>query len=189
MNDKIVMPGEQLSTSEELLPGEGTFEEDGIIRAARVGKYVVNEKYRRAEVKPVTSTPVILKRGDIVIARVESVRSSMIIATVIHVAGKNRSISGDTNATLRVSEIARGYVKDPSTEFGVGDFIRAKVTQVKPSLQLTTKDSEFGAIKSLCSKCRNPLVKKGDMLECENCGNKQKRRITMDYGKLDLNRL
>ncbi|MCK4333104.1 MAG: hypothetical protein KAV40_05940, partial [Thermoplasmatales archaeon] len=54
MNDKIVMPGEQLSTSEELLPGEGTFEEDGIIRAARVGKYVVNEKYRRAEVKPVT---------------------------------------------------------------------------------------------------------------------------------------
>ncbi len=189
MNDKIVMPGEQLSTSEELLPGEGTFEEDGIIRAARVGKYVVNEKYRRAEVKPVTSTPVIIKIGDIVIARVESVRSSMIIANVIHVAGKNRSISGDTNATLRVSEIARGYVKDPSTEFGVGDFIRAKVTQVKPSLQLTTKDSEFGAIKSLCSKCRNPLVKKGDILECENCGNKQKRRITMDYGKLDLNRL
>lgn len=189
MNDKIVMPGEQLSTSEELLPGEGTFEEDGIIRAARVGKYVVNEKYRRAEVKPVTSTPVIIKRGDIVIARVESVRSSMIIADVIHVAGKNRSISGDTNATLRVSEIARGYVKDPSTEFGVGDFIRAKVTQVKPSLQLTTKDSEFGAIKSLCSKCRNALVKKGDILECENCGNKQKRRITMDYGKLDLNRL
>jgi len=174
------MPGEQLSTSEELLPGEGTFEEDGIIRAARVGKYVVNEKYRRAEVKPVTSTPVILKRGDIVIAGVESVRSSMIITTVIHVAGKNRSISGDTNATLRVSEIARGYVKDPSTEFGV---------QVKPSLQLTTKDSEFGAIKSLCSKCRNPLVKKGDILECENCGNKQKRRIAMDYGKLDLNRL
>ena len=119
-----------MSTSEELLPGEGTFEEDGIIRAARVGKYVVNEKYRRAEVKPVTSTPVIIKRGDIVIARVESVRSSMIIADVIHVAGKNRSISGDTNATLRVSEIARGYVKDPSTEFGVGDFIRAKVTQV-----------------------------------------------------------
>lgn len=189
MNDKIVMPGEKLSTSEELLPGEGTFEEDGIIRAARVGKYVVNEKYRRAEVKPVTSTPVIIKKGDIVIAGVESVRSSMIIANVIHVVGKNRNISGDTNATLRVSEIARGYVKDPSTEFGVGDLIRAKVTQVKPSLQLTTKDNEFGAIKSLCSKCRNLLVKKGGILECENCGNKQKRRITTDYGKLDFNRL
>ncbi len=189
MNDKIVMPGEQLSTSEELLPGEGTFEEDGIIRAARVGKYVVNEKYRRAEVKAVTSTPVLLKRGDIVIAKVESVRSTMVIADVIHVMGKNRSISGDTNATLRVSEIAQGYVKDPSTEFGIGDFIRAKVTQVKPSIQLETKDRDFGAIKSLCTKCRHPLVKKGDILECENCGNKQKRRITMDYGNLDLNKL
>lgn len=189
MNDKIVMPGEQLSTSEELLPGEGTFEEDGIIRAARVGKYVVNEKYRRAEVKAVTSTPVLLKRGDIVIAKVESVRSTMVIAEVIHVMGKNRSISGDTNATLRVSEIAQGYVKDPSTEFGIGDFIRAKVTQVKPSIQLETKDRDLGAIKSLCTKCRHPLVKKGDILECENCGNKQKRRITMDYGNLDLNKL
>ena len=189
MNDKIVMPGEQLSTSEELLPGEGTFEEDGIIRAARVGKYVVNEKYKRAEVKAVTSTPVLLKRGDIVIAKVGSVRSTMVIAEVIHVMGKNRSISGDTNATLRVSEIAQGYVKDPSTEFGIGDFIRAKVTQVKPSIQLETKDRDLGAIKSLCTKCRHSLVKKGDILECENCGNKQKRRITMDYGNLDLNKL
>jgi len=55
MKDKIVMPGDQLSTSEELLPGEGTFEEDGIIRAARAGKYVVDEKHRKAKVKSKTS--------------------------------------------------------------------------------------------------------------------------------------
>lgn len=189
MTDKIVMPGDQLSTSEELLPGEGTFEDDGIVRAAIVGKYIVNEKYRRAEVKPLTSIPVIIKKGDIVIAKVESIRSSMVIADVVHVIGKNRAISGDTNATLRVSEISRGYVKDPSTEFGVGDFIRAKVTQVKPSLQLETKDRDLGAIKSLCTKCRHPLVKKGDMLECKNCSNKQKRRITDDYGNMDINKL
>ena len=53
--NNIVLPGEKLSTSEELLSGEGTFEEDGIIRAARVGKYIVDEKYRRALVKPVTT--------------------------------------------------------------------------------------------------------------------------------------
>ncbi|MFW6121079.1 MAG: exosome complex RNA-binding protein Csl4 [Petrotogales bacterium] len=189
MNNKIVMPGEQLSTSEELLPGEGTFEENGIIRAARVGKYVVNKKFKRAEVKPVTNIPVILKKGDIVIAKVDSVRSSMVIADVIHVIGKNRTISGDTNATLHVSEISKGYVKEPSTEFGVGDFIRAKVIQVKPSIQLATKDKNLGAIKSLCGKCRHSLVKKGNMLECENCGNKQKRKIVFDYGEIDLKRL
>ncbi|UCD13936.1 MAG: exosome complex RNA-binding protein Csl4 [Thermoplasmatales archaeon] len=189
MNDKIVMPGDRLSTSEELLPGEGTFEEDGVIRAARVGKFLVNKKYMSAEVKPVTSIPVLIKKGDIVIAKVDSVKSSMLIAEVLHVVGKNRGISGDTSATLHVSEIARGYVKEPATEFGVGDYFRAKVFQVKPSIQITTKDGDLGAIKSLCTKCRNPLVKKGNILECENCGNKQKRRIATDYGEIDLNKL
>ncbi len=189
MTDKIVMPGDQLSTSEELLPGDGTFDDNGIIRAARVGKYVVNDKFKRAEVKPLTSIPVLIRKGDIVIAKVESVRSSMVIAEVMHVVGKKRAVSGDTNATLRVSEISRGYVKDPSTEFGIGDLIKAKVTQVKPSLQLETKDRDLGSIKSLCIKCRHPLVKKDHTLECQNCGNKQKRRITIDYGNIDLTKL
>ena len=87
-----------------------TFEEDGIIRAARVGMYIIDEKHRMAMVKPVTSIPVLLKKGDIVLAEVRSIRSSMVIAEVIHVKGKNRQISGDTNGTLRVSEISQSYV-------------------------------------------------------------------------------
>jgi len=105
MKEKIVMPGDQLSTSEELLPGEGTFEEDGIIRAAIAGEYIVDEKYRKAKVKPATSVPVLLKKGDIVIAQVAMVKTSMVIANVIHVTGKNRSVSGDTNGTIHVKEI------------------------------------------------------------------------------------
>jgi len=188
-NDKIVLPGEQVSTSEELGAGEGTFEEDGIIKASRFGKYQVDQKNRMATVKPLTSVPVELKKGDIVLAHVGMVRSNMIIADVIHVIGQKREISGDTNGTLRVSEISQGYVKDPATEFAPGDIIRAKVTQVKPSIQLHTKDSNLGAIKSLCSKCRHTLQKKGNILECENCNNKEKRLTAHDYGTFDPNKL
>ena len=187
--NKIVIPGEQLSTSEELSPGDGTFEEDGIIRASRVGTYVVDEKYRRAIVKPLTSIPVELKKGDIVLANVISVRSNMVIADVIHVIGKNRSISGDTNGTLRVSEISNSYVKDPSTEYAPGDIIRAKVTQVKPSVQLATKDRDLGVIKAMCTKCRHSLVRKDNLLICENCKNKEKRKTADDYGIYDLDKL
>ena len=187
--DKLVLPGDQVSTSEELLPGNGTFEEDGIIRANRVGIYTVDEKHRRAVIKPVTSVPIKLRRGDIVLAEVGSVRSSMIIANVFHVIGKKRSISGDTNGTLRVSEISRSYVKDPATEFSPGDIMRAKVTQVKPSVQLETKDNDFGVIRGLCSKCRHLLIRKGGILECENCRNKEKRKIAVDYGNYDLDKL
>jgi len=187
--DKIVLPGEQVSTSEELLPGDGTYEEDGIIRATRIGTYFVDEKQRKAKVKPLTSTPVLVKRGDIVLAKVGSVRSNMIVADVIHVIGKNRDISGDRNGTLRVSEISNGYVKDPSTEFAPGDIIRAKVTQVKPNIQLATKDRDLGVIKALCGKCRHALVRKGNILECNNCGYKEKRKTAVDYGEYDISKL
>jgi len=187
--NNVVLPGEKLSTSEELLSGDGTFEEDGIIRSARVGKYVVDEIHRRAIVKPVTSVPVMLKRGDTVLAEVRFIRSSMIIANVIHVKGENRGISGDTNGTLRVSEISQSYVKDPASEFSLGDIIRAKVTQVNPNIQLETKDGSLGVIKGLCTKCRHSLIKKDNILECENCGNKERRRTAIDYGNYDLNNL
>ena len=189
MKHKIVMPGDQLSTSEELSPGDGTFEENGIIRAARIGTYEANEKHRTAEVKPVTSIPVILKIGDIVIARIIMAKSTMIIAEVVHVAGKSRSISGDTDATIHVKEIAQGFIKEASSEYKAEDYIRARVIQVKPSVQLETKDRDLGAIKALCSKCRHPLLKKSNGLECENCGNKEHRRIAEDYGALDLQKL
>jgi exosome complex component CSL4 len=189
MKHKLVMPGDQLSTSEELLPGDGTFEENGIIRAARIGTYVVNEKHRTAEVKPATSTPVVLARGDTVLAKVIMAKSTMIIVEVVHVAGKPRSISGDTDATIHVKEIAQGFIKEASSEYKAEDYIRARVIQVKPSVQLETKDRNLGAIRALCSKCRHLLVKKGNILECENCGNKEHRRIAEDYGALDLSKI
>ena len=185
----LVMPGDKLSTSEELLSGDGTYEEDGIIRAARVGHYVIDEKNRRASVKPVTSIPILVRKGDTILAEVRSVRSSMIIADVIHVTGKNRAISGDTNGTLRVSEISRSYVKDPVTEYAPGDIIRAKVTQVKPSIQLATKDRNLGAIRALCTNCRHVLQRKGNNLECSYCGHKETRRLAEDYGVYDIKNL
>lgn len=188
-NVKIVLPGDQVSTSEELLPGEGTFEDDGIIRSLIVGTYFVDEKSKKARIKPLTSTPVLVKKGDIVLAIVNSVRSNMVVADVIHVIGKKRAVSGDTNGTLRVSEISNSYVKDPSYEFAPRDIIRAKVTQVKPNIQLTTKDKDLGVIKALCSKCKNTLVKKDKGLECKNCGNTERRTTAMDYGDYDISKL
>jgi exosome complex component CSL4 len=186
---KIVLPGDKLSTSEELLSGDGTYEEDGIIRASQVGTYHIDSKHKRAKVKPLTSTPVVLRRDDIVLAEVRMIRSNMIIADVIHIIGSKRTISGDRNGTLKVSEIAKGYIKDPSDVFSLGDIFRAKVTQVKPSIQLQTKDPKYGVIKAFCSKCRQSLIKKDKILECENCGNKERRLLSNDFGNFDPNDL
>ncbi len=185
----IVLPGDKVSTSEELLPGENTYEEEGIIRSTIYGEYQIDSKHRKANVKPLTSTPVKVQKGDTVLVEVRMVRSNMIIAEVIHVIGKKRPISGDTNGTIKVSEISKSYVKDPATEFSPGDIVRAKVYQVKPSIQLTTKGKENGVIKGVCSKCRHPLEKKGNLLECTNCNNKERRNTAIDYGTYDIKKL
>lgn len=189
-DEKIVLPGEQISTSEESLPGEGTFEDRGIIKASRMGQVQINKKDKSIIVKPVTSTPVMLKKGDTVICEVRIMRSSMAIVEAVYVPNKNRGISSDTNGTIHVSEISENYVKDASSEYGSGDIIRARVMQVTPSLQLSTKGTNLGAIKSLCTKCRKPLkLMKGNLLECENCSHKETRKIASDYGQGNLNKI
>jgi len=189
MNKKIVLPGDQLSTSEELLVGEGTYEEDGIIRSSRLGEYNVDEQKRQAMVKPLTSVPVLIQKGDLVLAEVTSVRSSMIICNVFHVKGKKRAITGDTNGTLHISEISNGYIKSPEEVFILGDIFRAKVIQVNPSLQLTTKGKDLGVIRALCKECRHPLAMKENTLECSNCGHKEKRKTAFDYGTFNIDEL
>ncbi len=189
-DEKIVLPGEQISTSEESLPGEGTFEDRGIIKASRMGQVQINKKNKSIIVKPVTSTPVMLKKEDTVICEVRIVRSSMAIVEAVYVPNKNRGISSDTNGTIHVSEISENYVKDASSEYGNGDIIRARVIQVKPSLQLSTKGTNLGAIKSLCTKCRKPLkLMEGNLLECENCSHRETRKIASDYGQGNLNKI
>jgi exosome complex component CSL4 len=186
--NKLILPGEQVATTEELIPGDGTYEDNGVIRASRLGLYEIDKKNRRAKIKPITSVPIEIKKGNIVLAKVNSVRSNMVITDIIHVIGKHRQVSGDTNATLRVSEISNGYTKDPATEYSPGDIIRAKVTQVRPSLQIATKDKDLGVIKAVCSKCRGPLKQKGNIIQCQNCNNKERRKIAIDYGNYDINK-
>jgi len=189
MKKKVVLPGDELSTSEELLAGDGTYEEDGVIRASRMGVYEVDDKHRHALVKPLTSVPIVVKNGDIVLSEASSVRSMMVIANVFHVAGQKRPISGDTNGTLHVSEISTSYIKNPEEAFVLGDIFRAKVIQVKPSLQLTTKGREYGVIKALCTRCRQPLTRKDNILECGQCGHREKRKMASDYGSYDIDKL
>jgi len=189
MKKNIVFPGDKLSTSEELLAGDGTYDDEGIIRAARLGEYNVDTKAHAATVKPVTSTPVLLSKNDTVLAEVRSVRSSMVIADVIHVIGKKRAISGDTNGTLHISEISTSYVKDPESVFSLGDIFRAKIIQVVPSVQLTTKGPNLGVIKGFCTECRNALEKKDNILECPVCNHREKRKMANDYGSFDISKM
>lgn len=138
-----------------------------------------------ATVKPL-NPPNILKPGDSVFCRITDVRASMAVCEIIASDGNERDITGDRSGTIHVSKLSSDYVQDVGKEYRPGDVIRAKVLQVKPSVQLSTQDAHYGAVKALCRKCRKPLEQDGKNLKCNACERTETRTIADDYGCVDF---
>ena len=181
-NKKIVIPGEEIGTTEEFLAGEGTFELKGKIISSCFGRLNLDPNEMVASVEPVNPL-VELKVGDVVLAIVQDVKSSMVILDIARVEGKTRNVTGETLASIHVSKISQGYTSDVWKEFRIGDIIRANVVQTNPSVQLSTEKNNMGVLLALCTKCRTPLVKKTNELFCENCQRTEVRRMAPDYGR------
>ncbi len=182
---RLVLPGEELGTTEEFLPGTGTYEDGGRIYAAVAGVLDVDTKEMATIVRP-ANPPVKLKIGDTVIGTVDEVRSSMVELELARVAGRTRAIADQGAASIHVSHISENYVPDVESQYRLLDVVRAKVIQVEPSIQLSTAGMDFGVIRALCGKCRKPLKLKGETLWCEADQRTETRKLSRTYGSLEF---
>jgi len=185
----IVAPGDVVAMAEELMPGHGTFQDNGFIRSSIIGKFRVDRKKLLAIVESLAEEPLLLKEGDTVICEVKQIMDNIILTDIIHVAGRKREIAGEKDAALFIANISNEFVSHPSTKYRIGDIIRGKVIKVDPLIQISTKGSAFGVIKAFCTNCRKPLIKKGNLLECPVCGRKEERKMADDYGMGKLDRV
>jgi len=140
MEKSLVLPGDAIAAAEEYEAGEGTYEKDGHIYAATPGLLDLDSQNFVARVRPFNPLAE-LKVGDIVYGAISDIRSSMAEATVAAVHGSKREITGETEGAIHVSKISSEYIEDIHDAFHLGDIVRAKVIQAKPSLQLATADS------------------------------------------------
>ncbi len=185
----IVLPGDKIATTEELVAGEGTFEDRGDIIASIVGKFVVDKEKMKAIVIPTTDTPLILKKGDTAICEVKQISDSLVIVKIVHIAGKKRQIAGEKDAAIHISNISNEFIDDIGRKFRIGDIVRAKIIKAEPAIQLSTKDKRLGVIKAFCINCRNPLIRKNNLLECPICGHIEERKLADDYGEGNIDRV
>lgn len=185
MTGPLVFPGEEVAVEEEYVAAEGTFAENGIIYASQIGELELNDEEYVAKVHSY-NPPNVLEVGDIVFAIVADIRNTMATADVVGKVGNDRTLGGETYATIHVSKISPGYTDDVSKELRKGDYIRARVTAVKPALQLTTKDDRLGVIRSYCSTCKTQMEKKGNGLFCPECKYSCPRKLATDYGNVKL---
>jgi len=68
-----------------------------------------------------------------------------------------------------------------------GDIIRTKVISNKNQVShLSTNDKSLGVVYAFCSRCSNLLEQMRHEMRCPKCGNVEKRKIALDYGKEEI---
>lgn len=184
--ERVLMPGDYVATSEEFIPGYGTYEERGKIFAAITGHLDLCMNEMTASILPRGSAPVLLEFGDTVIGCVVKVVKGYVYVEILGKKGEKRALSGDSNARLHISNMSRHFVKDTNQSFSENDIIRAKVIRTAPALELSTADDHLGIIMATCHCCANTMeIEKGCLL-CRECKIMLRREITNDYGNWQI---
>lgn len=183
--DNIVAPGDKLGASEEWLPGKGTYEEEGYVYSSVFGRVEYDHENLVANVIPINPVSEV-EEGDIVYGKIRNNRGSIASMSINLVEGEPRGISTDLEGSLHVSKISNDYIESVDSVFKKGDIVRAKVTQVEPSIQLISQSKDLGVVKGFCTNCRKDLALKRGKLYCENCDHYEKRKISSAYGKIKL---
>jgi len=178
---QFVVPGQKLGVIEEFIPDSGTYVKDGCIYSTSVGYVLIDFANKKVSVYPVARNVNVPKIGSTVIGWIISVQSSYATIRIIKIG--RRFLSGHFTGIIHISDVSHRYVDNMHDAFRIGDLVRAKVISDKnQTFHLTTRDDNLGVIYAFCSQCGGILVKRRN-LKCTVCGNVEKRKITLDYGK------
>ena len=176
------MPGDQLGVIEEFMLGKGTYTNDGVIYSQITGYAHVDRENKKITVFQKTKVPVVPRKGHLVVGEVEYVKGKVAHIKLLKIGRFNLKKAFPT--ILHVSYASKYFTKSIQDAFKPRDIISAEVIgDENPPCQLTTAKSELGVLQAYCSNCGAPLVASGRQLVCNRCGNVERRKTSMDYGK------
>jgi exosome complex component CSL4 len=178
-SSRLVLPGELLGTAEEFVPGHGTYEDNGKIYAALLGTRHIGHD-RAIRVEAANGVPH-LAEGDEVYARVDDVKSAMVVATVLSLVTGRRGIPGTPEGTVHISKAKEEYTASLSDEFSSGDLILAKVLQVDPTIKLSTALPTLGVVSARCQVCHALLTLGPKEAHCPRCGHRESRKFAKEH--------
>ncbi len=180
-----VEPGDALAYSEELLPGEGTYDDGEQVRAAVYGKPKVDTENMAMTVEPDAPRVADVEKGDIIVGRVSYTKPELASVKILEIRGKEgRSTLHQVEATLHVSKIDNRYIKNLEDEYRCGDIIRAKVIGLKGGPQLVTDSPELGCIRAFSPEdLTRPMdFKQDNRVIDRETGKVYARKTASDYG-------
>ncbi len=181
-----VIPGEFIAYEEEFIPGFGTYSDNGNVYSSNIGDLDKDVHKREVRVKVKTRIPLFYKRGMTAYGTIAQVSDNFAIVDILpRRVGQFYYIPRPVTHVIPISEVKRGFVKNMREEFRVGDMVKVKIISIEQfTVTLTTRASDLGVVKAFCVQCRHPLTLKKGVLVCENCGNVERRKISIEYGKV-----
>lgn len=182
---QVVAPGDKLGVIEEFTPGSGTYEYEGTIYSAATGRALMDLLNKQVSVYPkahITNVPHV---GSTVIGQVSEMQSKQATIRIFQVG--DRSLSGFFSGLLHIGDVSPRYVESMYDVCKAGDIVRAKVISEKNRVfHLTTNDKDLGVIYGFCSRCGHSLMQKRFIMRCPECGNSERRKTAIDYGKGEI---
>lgn len=179
---QIVVPGDRLGVIEEFNPGPGTYEQEGTIYSAATGQALMDLLNKQVSVYPKAHMINVPHVGSIIIGQVMEVHSKQAIIRIFQVG--DRQLTGVFSGLLHIGDVSQRYVESMYDVCKAGDIIRARVVSEKNRvIHLTTNEKDLGAVYAFCSRCGYSLDQKRFILRCPECGNSERRKTSIDYGK------
>ena len=181
----IVLPGERLGVIEEFIPDSGTYVKDGIIYSQIVGRALTDLLNKRVSVYPLVRGATVPKVTSTVMGQVGNAQSDNVLVRIFKIGSKK--LSGVFTGILHISDVQERYVDSMNDVCKPGDIMRAKVISEKNQIyHLSTTDKNLGVLYAFCSRCGNLLEQKRYEMRCPKCGNIEKRKTAVDYGKEEI---
>ena len=176
---RVAIPGERLGVEEEYVPGKGVYVENGELYSKAYGEVDVDAQGKRIDVRS-SKNVTVPEVGDLVEAVIEGMKEDSARVRIMVIRGK-RSLTGDFEGVLHVSQIAKSYVESIFDAVNMNDRILARVVTSWPPFQLSTADDDLGVIYSTCTKCGEELVLRKGGLFCRRDKIFERKKISRSY--------
>lgn len=188
----LTMPGEALATEEEVIPSEGTFVEEGDIRAAVTGSPVRSDS--KISVKSTGRSTRLFTGGMAVLGLVtDDLRS------VVFVRISDLNTGDATYVALKSGKVVnpkagmgRGRPRRDEAEearpLKVGDTILARIiAEDKDVYTLSVNMPEFGVVYAECELCGAPFDhdRENRALVCRACDRTVRKKLSSLYGDVN----
>jgi exosome complex component CSL4 len=182
---RFVTPGEKLGVVEEFFNGPGTYERAGSIYSETTGNVTKDFLNRKVSVSPLIKEPILPCGGSIVTGIVSSVQGKAVTLNIFEVDGF--ALGAPLTGFLHVSRSSPKYERNITDVCKLADIMKAKVVDNKNGFtKINTVDRNLGVIRASCSKCGNLMIFRKNGLECNKCGNIERRKVSEDYVVKDL---